>query len=69
MLGEKFDYEMKFILVGDIGVGKTSLISRFTTGDYTHDHEITVGVQLGSKTIYINNLTIKLQNWDTVGQE
>ena len=60
---------MKFITVGDIGVGKTSLINRFTTGEYNHDHEITVGVQLGSKTISVNNRTIKLQIWDTAGQE
>lgn len=69
MQAERFDYEMKFIMVGDIGVGKTSLISRFTTGECNHEHEITVGVQLGSKTIFVNNRTVKLQIWDTAGQE
>lgn len=69
MEGEKYDYEMKFIMVGDIGVGKTSLINRFTSGQYSRDHEITIGVQLGSKMVYVNNRAIKLQIWDTAGQE
>lgn len=68
MEGERYDYEMKFIMVGDIGVGKTSLINRFTSGQYNRDHEITIGVQLGSKMVYVNNRAIKLQIWDTAGQ-
>ena len=41
---DKFDYAMKFIIVGDVGVGKTSLISRFITGQFNPQHEMTVGI-------------------------
>lgn len=38
------DYAFKFIAVGDTGVGKTSLISRFVSGNFDANHEFTVGV-------------------------
>lgn len=44
MQAERFDYAIKFIIVGDVGVGKTSLISRFITGQYNPHHEYTVGI-------------------------
>lgn len=65
----KFDYSFKFILIGDTGVGKTSLISRFIEGNFYPNHEYTIGVEYGSKTISIGNKKIKLQIWDTAGQE
>ncbi len=64
----KFDYSFKFILVGDTGVGKTSLISRFIDGKFYPDHQYTIGVEYGSKNISIGNKIIKLQIWDTAGQ-
>ncbi len=42
-----YDYAMKFIIVGDVGVGKTSLISRFITGQFNPQHEMTVGIEFG----------------------
>ena len=65
----KYDYAFKFILVGDTGVGKTSLISRFISGQFNPDHEFTVGVEFGTKTISIAEKVVKLQIWDTAGQE
>lgn len=67
--GGRYDYAFKFILIGDTGVGKTSLISRFITGQFNPDHEFTIGVEFGAKTITVNNRAIKLQIWDTAGQE
>lgn len=64
----KFDYSFKFILVGDTGVGKTSLISRFIDGNFHPNHEYTIGVEYGSKNISIGSKIIKLQIWDTAGQ-
>jgi small GTP-binding protein len=64
----KFDYSFKFILVGDTGVGKTSLISRFIDGSFHPNHEYTIGVEYGSKNIVISGKIIKLQIWDTAGQ-
>ncbi len=69
MSQNRFDYSFKFILVGDTGVGKTSLISRFIDGSYYPNHEYTIGVEYGSKNIAIGNKNIKLQIWDTAGQE
>ena len=69
MQSNRYDYAFKFILVGDTGVGKTSLISRFITGQFNNEHEFTVGVEFGAKTISVNNRIIKLQIWDTAGQE
>lgn len=63
-----YDYAMKFIIVGDVGVGKTSLISRFITGQFNPQHEMTVGIEFGQKKVGINNRTVKLQIWDTAGQ-
>ena len=40
----KYDYSFKFILVGDTGVGKTSIISRFVENKFDPNHEYTVGV-------------------------
>lgn len=65
---DRFDYAMKFIIVGDVGVGKTSLISRFITGQFNPHHDLTVGIEFGDKKIAVNNRTIKLQIWDTAGQ-
>jgi len=44
---ERFDYAIKFITVGDVGVGKTSLISRFITAQFNPYHEHTVGTEFG----------------------
>ena len=69
MQSSRYDYAFKFILIGDTGVGKTSLISRFITGQFNTDHEFTIGVEFGAKVISVNNRAIKLQIWDTAGQE
>jgi small GTP-binding protein len=68
MQNDKFDYAIKFIVVGDVGVGKTSLISRFITGQFNPHHEFTVGIEYGGKNIAVNNRVLKLQIWDTAGQ-
>jgi GTPase SAR1 family protein len=44
MQGERYDYAMKLIAVGDVGVGKTSIISRFITGQFNPNHDYTVGI-------------------------
>lgn len=64
-----FDYSFKFIVVGDTAVGKTSILNRFLTGAFDNHHELTIGVEFGSKMISVNRQRIKLQVWDTAGQE
>lgn len=64
-----YDYAFKCIIVGNSGVGKSSLLLQFTDKKFSHSHEMTIGVDFGAKTIDIDNKTIKLQIWDTAGQE
>ena len=63
------DYCFKFVLVGDLHTGKTSLIRRFVDDTFVENTESTVGIDFKIKTININGLKVKLQLWDTAGQE
>ena len=59
----------KFLLVGDGAVGKTSLVRRLCRGTYSDTTEETVGVEFMPHSIMIDDQQIKLQIWDTAGQE
>jgi len=65
------DYDMiyKVILIGDSGVGKTNLLSRFTKNEFNLNTKTTVGVEFGAKKFVIDNSKVKAQIWDTAGQE
>ncbi|MHA1238328.1 MAG: Rab family GTPase [Candidatus Odinarchaeia archaeon] len=64
-----YDHLFKVIIVGDGGVGKTSLTRRFSEGVFNSDYKLTIGVGFAVKTIKVENKTIKIQIWDTGGQE
>mmetsp|Transcript_6317 Transcript_6317/g.10322 ORF Transcript_6317/g.10322 Transcript_6317/m.10322 type:complete len:211 (-) Transcript_6317:209-841(-) len=64
-----FDYLFKYIIIGDSGVGKSCLLLAYTDGRFKDIHETTIGVEFGSKTIHIDSQLVKLQIWDTAGQE
>lgn len=68
------DYLFKLIVIGNSGVGKSCLMHRVTTNEFSEDHEVTVGVEFGSLLIRMGELpdnqsVFKLQIWDTAGQE
>ena len=65
---EETQYKFKIILAGDGAVGKTTLINRFVSGQFRTDYKATIGVQITSKHLYINNTKISLQIWDIAGQ-
>jgi GTPase SAR1 family protein len=65
----EFDHLFKLIVIGDSGVGKSCLMHRVTTNEFMEDHEVTVGVEFGTLLLKIENTRIKLQIWDTAGQE
>jgi Ras-related protein Rab-11A len=71
---EEYDYLFKCIVVGDGGVGKTAITIRFSKGFFTEDYKMTIGVDFHVKTIAIDTeqegpIKVKLQIWDTGGQE
>lgn len=65
----EFDHLFKLIVIGDSGVGKSCLMHRVTTNEFMEDHEVTVGVEFGTLMLKIEDTTLKLQIWDTAGQE
>eukprot|EP00727_Mastigamoeba_balamuthi_P012805 m51a1_g8147 putative ras-related protein rab-2a (206) ;mRNA; f:39518-40943 len=64
-----YRYLFKYIIVGDTAVGKSCLLLQFTDKRFQPVHDLTIGVEFGSRTISVNNQQIKLQIWDTAGQE
>ena len=81
--GPDYDYLFKILLIGDTSVGKTSLLTRFIENRYSDDSLTTIGIDFVShniakilllslqkiKCIVKNEKKIKLQIWDTCGQE
>lgn len=61
-----YAYLLKFIIIGDTGVGKSCLLLQFTDKRFQHVHDMTIGVEFGSRTVDVDNKLIKLQIWDTV---
>jgi len=55
--------------VGDTAVGKSCLLLQFTDKRFQPVHDLTIGVEFGSRTITIDGKQVKLQIWDTAGQE
>jgi len=54
--------------VGDSGVGKSNIISKFTKNEFNFESKTTIGVEFASKTVSIGDKSIKVQIWDTAGQ-
>ena len=64
-----YDHKFRYIIVGDMAVGKSCLLLQFTDHKFRHQHELTIGVEFGGKTIEVKNKNIKIQIRDTAGQE
>jgi len=64
-----YSYLFKYIIIGDTGVGKSCLLLQFTDKRFQPVHDLTIGVEFGARMITIDNRSIKLQIWDTAGQE
>lgn len=62
------DYQLKIVLVGDSGVGKSNIISKFTKNEFNFESKTTIGVEFASKVVNIDDKSIKVQIWDTAGQ-
>ena len=80
-----YDFLFKIVLIGDSGVGKSNLLSRFTRNEFSLESKSTIGVEFATRSIQVESLcsliathecefqvdakTIKAQIWDTAGQE
>lgn len=64
-----YAYLFKYIIIGDTGVGKSCLLLQFTDKRFQQVHDLTIGVEFGARMITVDNKQIKLQIWDTAGQE
>lgn len=66
---KQYDHMCKVVVVGDSGVGKSSLILRFAEGMFVMSHIATIGVDFRIRTVEDSGKVIKMQLWDTAGQE
>merc|ERR1719478_521982 len=72
MAGEdEYDQLCKVVLVGDVSVGKTHLLTRYMQDELPKAPAATIGVEFATKTVKLPNsgMTVKAQIWDTAGQE
>ena len=66
---KKYDLNFKIIIIGNIGVGKSCLLLKATKGIFTEEYTSTVGFEFYCFNVKINDKIVKLQIWDTCGQE
>ena len=63
------DEKIQIIMIGESGVGKTSLIRRYTNNIFNSNHLETIGIEFYNREERINNKIIQIKFWDTAGQE
>ena len=64
-----YDHLYKIVLIGDSGVGKSNLLSRFTRDEFNLESRSTIGVEFATRTLEVDGKRVKAQIWDTAGQE
>ena len=64
-----YAYQVKFIIVGDSGAGKSNIILRFTHNEFKGELFPTLGLEYEKKNLIYNNTDYLIQLWDTAGQE
>jgi len=63
-------YRIKVIIIGEAGVGKTSLVKKFVSGRFTSDYRVSIGANLFVKELILNSdVDVSIQIWDIAGQE
>lgn len=56
---DEYDLLFKIVLIGDSGVGKTNILSRFTKNEFTLDSKPTIGVEFATKTLDVEDKVVK----------
>jgi small GTP-binding protein len=67
--GLTFHHQIKLLLIGDSGVGKSCCLLRFSEDSFTPSFITTIGIDFKIRTIELDGKRVKLQIWDTAGQE
>ncbi len=58
---------LNVIIIGDAGVGKTNLVSRYTKNEYSEDTKSTIGADFSTKIETVNGKKVNIKFWDTAG--
>jgi small GTP-binding protein len=66
---DDYDLIFKVVLIGDSGVGKSNILTRYLKDEFSLNTKTTVGVEFGTKKLEVDELKVKAQIWDTAGQE
>lgn len=62
-------HSLQVVFLGDVATGKTSIIKSFMQGSFDQNYQATIGIDFISKTLYLEDRTVRLQIWDSAGQE
>lgn len=68
-MAREYDHLFKLLIIGDSGVGKSSLLIRFSDNTFSGSYITTIGVDFKIRTVLLHGERVKLQIWDTAGQE
>ena len=63
---EAFDYLFKIVVIGDCGIGKTSLVQRFKSGNFTERYTNTIGVDFAMKTLLVDGKRVKVLKYQDI---
>lgn len=68
-MSNQYDMQIKILMIGDSGVGKTSMLIRFANDKFSSTFISTIGIDFKIKSLIVEDKRVKLQIWDTAGQE
>jgi len=64
-----YDCLIKLLVIGNSGVGKTNILLKYCEGNFMTSHLTTIGIDFKTKSIIVGKDKVRLQIWDTAGQE